>query len=400
MPTPILIISDAPTSGTGLGRITKDLATRIALHLPEFRVATLGYGGPYSRALPFHQYQLEMDNWQILNLPEVWQDFVGEERGIAMTIWDASRLLWFARSENCTHPVLRKFLEDAPMEKWGYFPMDATGPNDRLTAVLKHTIEGYDRALAYSKWAEDILRRTLWKKPLLEGMTNLPHGIDTSVFYPRDKAKAKAGFGERIGMKSNKNTWLAIPDNMFTIGIVATNQARKDYGLGIQTIAELSKERPVFFWIHTDVLERHWSLPALLNDYGLKSYAITNVPLTDDQMAWCMSACDVTLGIGNGEGYGLPIFESLACGVPCVHGDYGGAPEHMPKRMLVKPAGEVRKLMRLDGPYNSFRPMYDFGDWVDCVNYLADNPEPVCLPSHLDWNNLWPRWAEWFRKGP
>jgi len=52
------------------------------------------------------------------------------------------------------------------------------------------------------------------------------------------------------------------------VGIVATNQARKDFGLGIQAVSELARERKVILWIHTDELERHWSIPALVHDYG------------------------------------------------------------------------------------------------------------------------------------
>src|SRR5882672_8536261 len=98
MPVPLLIISDAPTAGTGLSRITKDLATRIAVHMPDvFRVATLGYGGPYSRHLPFQQYEMRMEDWNIHNLPEVWEDHAGAEKGIIFTVWDLSRLLWLSR---------------------------------------------------------------------------------------------------------------------------------------------------------------------------------------------------------------------------------------------------------------------------------------------------------------
>jgi len=166
MPTPLLIISDAPTAGTGLGRITRDLASRIAANLQdEFRVGTFGYGGSYSRALNFPQYLVEsMENWNLPTLPEVWQDFAGEEKGIVLTIWDASRLLWFARPENCPNPILRGFLQNAPFQRWGYFPIDATGPHGKLTGILKHTIEAYDRVLAYSKWAANILEETLDKK--------------------------------------------------------------------------------------------------------------------------------------------------------------------------------------------------------------------------------------------
>ena len=90
MPTPLLILSDAPTAGTGLGRITRDIAKRIRADLSDvFEVATLGYGGSYSRSLDFPQYSMEMKDWRVFNLPEVWRDFAGSRKGILMTIWDA-----------------------------------------------------------------------------------------------------------------------------------------------------------------------------------------------------------------------------------------------------------------------------------------------------------------------
>ena len=67
---PLLIVGDAPTSGTGLGRITNDISSLVANKLNDtFRVATLGYGGITSRHLPHHHYTAEgMDGWIIPNL--------------------------------------------------------------------------------------------------------------------------------------------------------------------------------------------------------------------------------------------------------------------------------------------------------------------------------------------
>lgn len=394
MPIPLLIISDAPTSGTGLGRITKDLATRIHANLSDiYRVGTLGYGGPFSRSLGFPQYSIDMKDWVILNLPEVWEDFAGEEKGIVMTIWDASRLGWFSRPEMCEDPRLKKLLNNPPFERWGYFPIDATGPNDKLTVVLKYIIQGYDRVLAYSQWAEDILRRTL-TDPDEFGLTNMPHGIDGSVFFPRNRSGARHGFGERINARTQKGKFLSVPDDSLMIGIVATNQTRKDYGTGVAAAAEMRKHRNVLLWMHSDELERHWSLPALINDYGFTfdQAVVTMAEMTDEQMSWCLSACDLTFGVGLGEGFGYPIFESLFCGTPVIHGNYGGAPEHM-MGGLVKPY-----TTRLEGVYSCVRPVYRVEDWVDAIKEIPRGARST-RPGHLEWESLWPRWEEWFRKG-
>jgi hypothetical protein len=55
---PLLILSDAPSSTTGLGRITRDLATRIHANLTEFRVGCLSYGGPGSLRFGFPEGHL------------------------------------------------------------------------------------------------------------------------------------------------------------------------------------------------------------------------------------------------------------------------------------------------------------------------------------------------------
>lgn len=396
-PKPLLFLSDDPTAGTGLGRITRDLATRVHKWLPhKFRVATCGYGGNYSRELEFPQYSIKMQDWHVYNLPEIWKDFAGDEHGIIMSVWDCSRLLWLARPENEPDPKLRDFLERKPFDSWTYSPMDACGVDGKLTAILKHTLEGFDRVLGYSKWAYDILERTL-DKPSDVDLDWRPHGIDTSVWYPRKRLVARHGFGEKMGAKNFRGKWTNIPDDAFLVGIVATNQARKDWGLGIQVIAELAKEKNVWCWLHTDRLENAWSIPILVQyDFKIHEKAIvTTVDFSDDKLAWAYSACDLTLGIGGYEGFGFPIFESLACGTPCLHGNGGGAPEHMQDCMIVDPA-----MMRIDGVYSLLRPVFRVEDWVEKANgLLGVKSGSSLLPGHLDWQTLWPSWAEWFEEG-
>ena len=100
-PFPLLILSDAPSASSGLGRICRDLATRIHERMSDVcKVATLGYGGPGSCKLGFQQYTIEgMSDWVVPTLPEVWKDFAGEEKGAVLSIWDASRLAWYAQPE-------------------------------------------------------------------------------------------------------------------------------------------------------------------------------------------------------------------------------------------------------------------------------------------------------------
>lgn len=403
-PIPLLLISDAPSSTTGLGRITRDLATRIHENLQDvYRVAVLGYGGPGSRKFGFQQYAIEgMSEWIIPALPEIWEDFAGDQKGVCMTIWDASRLMWFAQPARCemlsSYTVLKNWLMRAPFQRWGYFPIDAAGPHDKLTFSLQQTLLGYNRVLAYGEWAAGIVKETIGAEAAkVQDLDWRPHGIDTSVFYERDRAVCRYKFGSITRaqtLRGGPQLGSVLPDETL-IAIVATNQTRKDWALGIEVAAILSKTHKIRLWIHTDGLERTWSIPALLVDYGLVDKAVISLGiLSDDEMAQAYSASDVSLGIGLGEGFGLPLFEAIACKTFCIHGNYGGAPEWMPPEFLVEPIA-----YRYEGLYSNKRPVFSAQDWANKVSTILQNSsrQQVHLSEKLDWNNLWPWWESYFR---
>ncbi len=402
MPTPLLILSDSPSSKSGLGRITRELAMQIHEKMGDvYRVGCVGPGCDDSVFMPFPNYALHyMENWVVEELPEIWRTFAGNERGILLVIWDASRLLWLVDPAQYCKPApkitdqariekianLRTFLINKPFEVWIYGAIDAEGPNGKLSFLIGQVLSKCDRVLAYSEWSARLIERTLNDGKTIEA---LPHGIDPQVWRPRGRDKARRKFGQLVF-----ETDFSIKPDQFLIGIVATNQPRKDYGTAIQAAAMLLKTHDVLLWIHIDTLEREnaWSLSALLVDYGLQNRAIvTHGRLTDEQMTWAYSACDVTFGIGLGEGFGYPVFESLACGIPCIHGNYAGAAEHLPSTYKMEP-----REFRTEGTFNSQRPVFRAADWAGAALRLKG--ETASLPPQLDWNNLWPRWEAWLRK--
>lgn len=439
MPVPLLILSDSPTSPTGLGREARELAFRIHRDMQDvFRVATFGYGGVYSRALPFEQYQIaEMTNWVPLELPRVWSDFAGKEKGVVFSIWNAAWLPWMADPEMLSTGDLKTLLKSGRFKKWGYFPVDAEGPNERLPLEMGKIFRGFDRVLAYTEWAAGVIERSvavsggLWfgmhecqLKELVKncdckgwhcrvcnqrfkGLTLtardqawttclpeykvewLPHGTDENIFYPRPKKEARESFINRLTGKNG-----VLHDNMLMIGVIATNSPRKDWGLAMETCAELVRRgERVGVWAHTDAFKKNWDLPMLVNEFGLTNRVIfTNEHISDEDMAWAYSACDVTLGIGSGEGWGLPLSESLACGTPVVHGDYAGGTAFVPEAFLVKP-----RAWRWDGYYSNRRPVFKMEDWADQVQ--INRGASGWLEDEFYWKNCWPRWQEWLRRG-
>ena len=391
MPTPLLILSDSPCSTSGLGRITRDLAVRIHTHMGDvFTVGCIGPGAGGEFDPPFFHHRVDQTpDWTVPNLPLIWKAFAGNQRGILLVIWDASRLLWLTHPEQyCRDEELRKFLLTKPFDLWTYTAIDAEGPNGKLSALLGYVLKGFDRILAYSEWSARIIERTIGDGITIE---SLPHGIDTSIFKRRGHEKARRKFGELCC--GGEAPDLKIEDGKFLVGIVATNQARKDYGTAIRTAAQLAQVKDVLLWIRVDTMERFWSISALLYDYGLANRAIIQTgPMTDEQMAWAYSACDVTWGIGLGEGFGFPIYESLACGTPCIHGNYAGGAEWLPDAFKISPVA-----FRAEGTFASMRPVFRADEWVEAT--LRNSNADASLPAELDWKNSWPRWEAWLRKG-
>lgn len=396
--TSIVLFSDHPAAHSGLARITRDLAIRIHTHLGDtFKVCTLGYGHCGSAQLPFPQYHWKENDWFIpTELPFIAENFANNEPFILFTIGDIQRFLPLADPQFSQDRNFAGWWQDQRSrgaKLWGYFPIDAHGKDGKLPPQLAHTLTHYDRVLVPSEWAKGIVERTV---PGIK-VTAIPHGIDTDIFkpYPREEARGKIGelfFDIAQWPKEQIN----VSDQALWIGIVATNQWRKDWALGIEVVAEIQKTRPVFLWAHSDRLKNEWSLLELISDFGLlQSCLVTTGIVSDHAMAVAYSAMDLTLGIGRGEGFGYPIAESLACDCPVFASSYGAQRDYLPEEMQIHPEGT-----RINGPLNLVRPLHDPKVWAKFIeDWIGMKMDFSPLSESLAWKNLWPRFAAWLREG-
>ena len=395
--TPILILGDSPDMAGGLSRITRDIAGQLSRN-PKFRVATLGRGAVGSLRLPFMQYcirSLPGNDWGVADLPRVWQDFAGKERGIVFTIWDPTRTLWLSHPELLreTFPETAQFIHEKHFDLWGYVTLDATGPQDCLSAIAADSLRGYRRLLAYTKWAEGVIRRSLGDAECdRRNLTWLPHGLDLPRWPMRDRDVAKA------------RLYPFLHEGQKMVGAVGTNQPRKDWGLVASVCQQLAaKNRELKFWWHTDLLERSWSIPALLHDFGLAGVTQVTMDLSQEELSWRYAASDLTLHPGLGEGFGYPIFESLASGTPVLHGDYAGGAD------VLRQCGHDYFTCnvsgwRLEGLHNQLRPVFSPEHWVNQATTIFterefDRDALRASVAHLSWDGLWPMFQRWLEEG-
>lgn len=229
----------------------------------------------------------------------MWADhwFAGEP-GQIITLYD----VW------CFDP---KAFDGAHVASW--VPIDHTPVPPK---VLNWFRTSGATPVAMSKFGHDSLE--------LEGIhaRYAPHGIDTDTFQPRDRATAR----RRVGA----------PGDEFIVGMVAANVTmsnRKNFDLTVRAFEALRSQCPdAKLYMHSHMTGRHGKgidLDVMATQLGVPADALWfpgDLPLeagaiSGEAMSHIYSALDVLVAPSLGEGFGIPVVEAQACGVPVIVSD-------------------------------------------------------------------------------
>jgi glycosyltransferase involved in cell wall biosynthesis len=377
---PFLLVGDGPQELTGLGRIARDLAGHLVQSdLPLDLVQIGGTVPPPWLSWRHFPLNPENDDWGASQVQRYWQDLWGSQPGILFVVWDPGRLYAY-------HDL------DIPARKWAYTAIDGANVHGTISGPAGAAIQSFDRVLAYGRWASTVLA------PLRRPMPYLPHGLHLSTFSKALDVEDDATVERLIGPHRGQDDLL--------IGCVATNQPRKDLSVFFGVLDTLrARGRKVYGWLHTDVAVKAWSISQLVQDFNVAKRVTVTTQLTEHDLALLYRACDLTIAPGLGEGFGYPIVESLAAGVPVVHGDHAGGVELIPRREWRPPVREKR----FESVYAIVRPVYRIEDFTNAAERILDwrdslgldTVEAYCRGSvgHLGWEQLWPRWRQWVQEG-
>ena len=295
----ILIYSNAPYVPSGYGT----QAALLARKLPQLghEVACAAFHGLHGTALHWEGITVYPgsgeDPWAQDVLPGHYRRHQADLLITLMDIWvlDPAKL--------------------AGMNVAHWMPVDCSP----LSLMDRHVLDGFGgKPIAMSRFGEQQLTEAGYK-PLY-----VPHALDMRVWKPlpdRAAARAQLGFTDK-----------------FVIGVNAANQdpVRKGFGEQLAAFKVFSaKHDDAVMLIHSRAETRQGAnLMAIVSGMGLEKnvvfgdqYLIATGLVAEQQMVAWHSVLDVLSNCSYGEGFGLAILQSQACGTPVVVTDFSAMSE-------------------------------------------------------------------------
>lgn len=206
---------------------------------------------------------------------------------------------------------------DLPVPWCAWLPIDCDGIGPPTLERLRHV----DHVVAMSRFGRDQLEAA--GVPVAE---TIYHAVDTDVFRPHDRRDSRRA--------------LKLDPDAYWVGVVSANKGdRKRLPQQLEAVGRWSREHPerdIRVFLHSDKSETlgGWDLAVLAERAGLTGkvsvpddYILAADPAPPETMARLYSSFDVLLNVSAGEGFGIPIVEAQACGVPVIVGDYTAMPE-------------------------------------------------------------------------
>lgn len=314
----VLFVGDSPTVNTGFSRCTREVCSELIKSGHEVAVLGMGYAGdPHSYPYPIYP---------CINRYDKCTSYGGEDRLPIMIL----RL----------NPDIVVILQD-PWNIGPYF--DQLDKVKELcdadnTPFTIPPIVGWIAVDSQNQKGEPLNRLAhlvVWTKfagkELVKGgyggdYSIVPLGVDTSVFYPRDKQESRSEiFGD------------SVPLDSYIVGVVGRNQPRKRLDLTIQYFSEWINSYSIsnaYLYLHiAPTGERSCDIRSLIRFYGLKGKVIINEPQVgvgndESLMPKIYSSLDLHMTQSQAEGFHLPTLEAMACGVPCLVPDHSAFGEN------------------------------------------------------------------------
>ena len=295
--------SNAPWAATGYGQQTAAIVPRLVAEGHEVAIAA-NYG--------LHAAPTE---WEGLTIFPAGKDRYSNDIANAHhQVWGGDWLITLYD----VWPLEQAYFKGARIASW--VPIDHQPAPPEVVSWCRTV-----RSVAMSRFGQRMLAE--------QGINAayIPHSIDTAIFRPT----------EAMASGKRPRDLLNVPHDAFLVGIFAANQGvnppRKAWPEMFAAASYFLRQHPdAHLYVHTDQTGiGGLDLPLLAQAVGMPddrlhwadAYAYASGHISQDDLAALYSACDVRLAPSMGEGFGIPVIEAQACGVPVIVSAFSAQPE-------------------------------------------------------------------------
>ena len=229
----------------------------------------------------------------------------------------------------------------------------------------------------------------------------IPHAVDINNYHPLS-VKEKSELRAKWGLQGK-----------FVIGSVFRNQGRKMADRMIKSFSIFAKDHPdAILFMHSDPFDgaAAFDINQLIVRYGIQNRCIfTGMNFfrgfTYKEMNEVYNVMDVFTLSTSGEGFGVPIIEAAACGIPSVITDYTTTKE------LITDNGKcglgVPIKAEITGSWNVERGVMDEEKCAEAFTMMYDNPKMreemgkigvEKVKKHYSWDVIIPEWDRLVRR--
>lgn len=392
----MLVLTDSPKLHTGFAGVGREIWTYLN-RTGKYDIKCVGW---------FHQETNEEVTYPIYTTEKDAQGRISQEDKYAHKsfpafvekfqpdlVWTLGDMWMVDHVANC--PNRKSF-------KWiGYFPIDGHPSPSKWGCI----VENMDVAVAYGKYGIEVIKQRAPKANL----KYIYHGVDTKAFKPLE-------YSDRM---SARKALIGVDDKKTIIGIVARNQPRKAFDkmfeayfhilngayikckdcgkitifkydvikreiypiskckhCGSESVTAGKTRDDVRLYIHGAIVDCGWDLLDLQTDFNLHGKVLVNTALkigvgvSEHTLNGIYNSFDIFTLPTRGEGFGLPILEAMAAGVPVVVTDYSAHPEWVSGcGELVPPA-----VLESEPLTNIRRAIIDVNEYVESLLKLIDDP--------------------------
>ncbi len=351
----ILFWGDSPTVTTGFGVVSYNLLTRLKKLGHDITVLGINHwGDPYDqKEIPFPIYPCDKGSTdQIFGYAKLWWIAKQVKPDIIFMLNDP----WVIDKAFSFRPP-----DTDPMIKYiAYYPIDAGPLKPGWAEMLTRE---FDAQVCYSHFAENIIiEANGGKRP--DNLYQIYHGVDTNTFFPVNQQEVRLKLG--------------LPLDSFIVGMVARNQYRKRFDLVVKAFSVFAKDKPnAKLYLHTGLEDVGFDIQDLVNAHDISDKLILtegqriDKGVPKEMLNYIYNSFDVNVLISLGDGFGLPVAESMATGVAQLVSDHSCLKELVEGHggLTVKNAAWI---MNVSG-INTFGGVADVDDMVDKLNYLYQN---------------------------